>query len=206
MIHVSKRNPLPITVDNQNIRYVQSAKLLGLTIKSTGITSHIKEQRNKANVTLKKLRRFRKLSSKIKLHLYKALILPIIDYPVIPTNTLKPSNWKKQQAVQNKALRWINGDVPPYDTTIQTLHTKYNIEPLNIRNHRLAYNMWEKIRTEFPEETEEFETLTFNRTHAWWPLAYLSAEATEPRPIYGNTRVRNDRRGQNNVENDEEEE
>lgn len=75
MIHVSKCNPLPITVENQNIRYARTAKLLGLTIKSTGITAHIKEQRNKANMTLKKLRRFKKLSPKLKLHLYKALIL-----------------------------------------------------------------------------------------------------------------------------------
>lgn len=112
-------------------------------------------------------------------------------------NILKPTNWKKQQDSQNKALRWVNGDVPPYATTVQALHTKYNLEPLNIRNHRLAYSRWEKIRTEFPIETNKYEVATFNRTHAWWPLAYMSAEATEPRPIYGNIRARNDQSGLN---------
>lgn len=205
LVHISKYNPLPITVDNQDIRYTRSAKLLGLTIKGTGITAHIKEQRNKANTNLKKLRRFKKLSPKLKLHLYKALILPIIDYPVIPMNTLRPSNWKKQQAVQNKALRWINDDVPPYGTTIKELHQKYGIEPLNIRNHRLANSMWEKIRLEFPTETDGYENATFNRTHAWWPLAYMPADAEEPQPIYGNISNRNNRRRDNNESDDEEE-
>lgn len=205
MVHISKYNPLPITVDNQNIRYTRSAKILGLTLKGTGITAHIKDQRNKAYTTLKKLRRFKKLNPKLKLHLFKALILPIIDYPTIPMNTLKPSNWKKQQAVQNKALRWINGDVPPYETTIKELHTKYNLEPLNIRNYRLAYGMWEKIRTEFPMETEEFENSNYNRTHAWWPLSYMKADATEPRPIYGNIGDINvEGNGQRRNDNDEE--
>lgn len=78
MIHISKYNPLPITVDNQNIRYVRSAKLLGLMIKSTGKTSHVKGQRNKANMTFKKLRRFKKLSPKTKLHL---LYTKLLSYP-----------------------------------------------------------------------------------------------------------------------------
>lgn len=208
MLHISKRNPLPITVNNQNIRYVRNIKLLGLNIKSNGITAHIKEQRFKASMTLKKLRRFRKFSSKTKLHLYKALILPIIDYPVIPMNTLRPTNWKKLQAIQNKALRWINGDTPPYHSTIQALHTKYGLETINTRNFRLAYSMWEKIRMEFPVETNDYQNATFNRTHAWWPLAYMSEEAVEPRPIFGNigARDRNQQQGNHNDNNEDDEE
>lgn len=204
MIHISKKNPLPITIGNQDIRYVRSAKILGLTIKGNGISTHLKEQRNKASITLRKLRRFKKMSSQTKLHLYKALILPILDYPVIPLNTLKKTNWQKYQAVQNKALRWINGDIPPYNSTILDLHTRYKLEPLNTRNYRLAANMWEKFRMEFPTDSEEYETSEFNRTHAWWPLSYMTADASEPPPIYGNIRGRN-RNDQNNEDDEPDE-
>lgn len=203
LVHISKRNPLPIVVDNQNINYVRSAKILGMNIKGNGITTHVKEQNHKAKITLRKLRRFRKLSSKIKLHLYKAVVLPILDYPVIPMNTLKPTNWKKQQAIQNKALRWISGDVPPYSTTIKFLHTKYKLDPINIRNHRLALKMWDSFRAEFPTETEEYENTEFNRTHAWWPLAYMPENAREPTPIYGNIRERNRQNRQEDEEEDD---
>lgn len=184
ILHISKRNPLPITINGTPLQYVQSAKLLGLNITCKGITTHVKQQRNRASNTLRKLRRFKALNPKIKLHLYKALVLPIIDYPCIPTNTIKTTNWKKLQAIQNRALRWVNGDTPPYNTTTESLHRKYKLEPINIRNFRQAYKAWERVRLEFPNETNYFETTEFDATHSWWPLSYLPEDATEPLPIY----------------------
>lgn len=190
IIHVSKKSPLPIVINNTRIQYTNTANLLGLTLKSNGIHAHVKQKRIQASTTLKKLRRFKNLSPRIKLHLYKALVLPILDYPSIPLNTIKKSNWEKLQSVQNRALRWVNGDIPPYNRTVQDLHTQYGLTPLNQRNHRLASAMWEKIRMEFPEETQEIEQQEFENTHAWWPLAYLPQDAPEPDPVYGHIRPR----------------
>lgn len=202
ILHISKRNPLPINIDQTQLNYVRETTILGMKLKSTGFSGHVKQQRLKASINLRKLRRFKNLNPRLKLHLYKALILPIIDYPPIPYNTIKPTNWKSLQALQNKALRWINGDAPPYNTTVEQLHEIYNLKPLNIRNFRLAYNAWEKIRAEFPEETEVYETTEYARTHAWWPLAYIPANAVEPRPIYKKeTRLR-----PNNNNNEDEDE
>lgn len=199
IMHVSKYNPLPIVINNIQLQYTNTATLLGLTLKRNGITQHIKKKRILASCTLRKLKRFKNLSPGVKLHLYKALIIPVLDYPVIPMNIIKPTNWKHLQAIQNKALRWVNGDVPPYETTITALHHHYKLDPLNVRNHRLASRMWDKIRTEFPEQTQEFETREFRSTHAWWPLAYIQENGQEPDPIYGNIRRRN------NYDNDDDE-
>lgn len=91
-MHVSKKNPLPITIDNNQLQYTNTATLLGLTLKSTGLAQHIKKKRITASNTLRKLKRFKKLSPRSKLHLHKALVLPVLDYPIIPLNTLKKSN------------------------------------------------------------------------------------------------------------------
>lgn len=190
VLHISKRNPLPLIINQTALQYVRETKMLGFKLKSNGLSAHVKQQRLKASIALRKLRRFKNLSPKLKLHLYKALVLPLIDYPPIPSNTIKPTNWQLLQAIQNKALRWINSDVPPYNTTVEQLHDIYNLDPVNIRNFRLASNAWEKMRQEFPEETTLYEETTFERSHSWWPLAYIPADAEEPRPIYKQHRNR----------------
>lgn len=188
IMYVSKYNPPPIMINNQQIPYTNSATMLGLTLKTTGITQHVKQKRVQASTTLRKLKRFKTLSPRIKLHLYKALILPVLDYPVIPLNTIKTSNWKKLQSIQNKALRWIDASIPPYVSTIQDLHEAYKLEPLNVRNHRLAAKAWENVRLNFPDKTEEYERQEFVSTHAWWPLAYIREDDPAPNPIYGDIR------------------
>lgn len=100
-MHIYKRNPLPITINNIQLQYTETAILLGLTLKWTGILPHVKKKRILANSNLKKLKCFRKLSSRIKLHLYKALLLSVIDYPVIPMNVTRKTNWCKLQTIQN---------------------------------------------------------------------------------------------------------
>lgn len=54
ILHISKRAPLPITIDNRNIRYANKAKLLGITLKKMGLTTHVKEKKAQVNVALKK--------------------------------------------------------------------------------------------------------------------------------------------------------
>lgn len=184
ILHVSKQRPLPINIDGNNINYTPTAKLLGLTLKKTGISSHLKQKKISAVTTLKKLKRFSKLNSRTKLHLYKALVMPILEYPTIPLNTLRKSNWKDIQSVQNRALRWVDSQIPPYTKTSEELHNQYQVTPLNIRNFNRSKSMWQNIRNQFPEEVEAMLDLEHNSTHKWWPLSFIDEGTPPPQPIY----------------------
>lgn len=183
ILHISKKNPLPINIDGTDIRFTNKVKLLGLTLKRTGIGAHVKEKKQQANVALKKLKRFSNMRDTTKLHLFKALIRPILEYPVIPLNTLRASNWKELQRIQNKSLRWVAGERPPYTRDSATLHQEYDIRPLNQRNFEQGYKFWEKMRINFEEELAILREYEVVGTHAWWPLAYLPEEAVLPPPI-----------------------
>ena len=58
--------------------------MLGLTLTRTDATSHITKRINMTKIQSSKIKRFIKLDPKVKLHLYKALIRPIMEYPIIP--------------------------------------------------------------------------------------------------------------------------
>lgn len=60
---------------------------------------------------------------------------PHLNFSPIPLNTISKSNQLKLKAVQNKVLRWINSDTPPYQTAMKTLHDIYELQPLNIRHY-----------------------------------------------------------------------
>lgn len=184
ILHISKRLPLPITINNSNIEFTTTAKLLGLTLKKSGISAHVKETKTKASAALKKLKKFSKLRPQTKLHLYKAFVLPTLEYPTIPLNTISTSNWQSLQTVQNKALRWIDGATPPYSTTVNDLHDRYNMQPLNIRNFQTAHSAWEKMRTHLAADVQQLTEIETAGSHSWWPLSYLPEEAREPPPIF----------------------
>lgn len=99
----------------------------------------------KAKRELTKLKRFSCFRSRTKLHLFKALVQPHLDYSPIPTITVTINNMQKIQLIQNKALRWINFDVPTYHTTAKTLHEKYNLMPCNQFIYIQAFHAWEKL-------------------------------------------------------------
>ena len=58
--------------------------MLGLTLKRTGTSTHVNHRINLAKIQTSKIKRFIKLDPKVKLHLYKALIRPLLEYPRIP--------------------------------------------------------------------------------------------------------------------------
>ena len=127
------------------------------------------EQIKRAKLELNKLKRFKQLRSEIILHLYKALIRPLLEYPIIPTFLTPRTTITKIQAVQNHALRLINKDTPPYNVTIEELHSKYDIQPMNIIFYRRAVTIWEKLRTINPEIAQQSEQLIEQPDHLWWP-------------------------------------
>ncbi len=74
-----------IMVNGKKIETCTSGKRLGLTITSTGFVSHVRKSINKGKGILTQLKRFRNLSPKMKTTLVKTLLIPVMEYPLIPT-------------------------------------------------------------------------------------------------------------------------
>ena len=101
-------------ITNNDVHRTQySGTALGLRITNRGYTQHITNRVNHARHNLSKLYRFYDMPIKIKTHLIKALILPILDYPPIPTHTLSKTQISKLQIIQNKALRYATNQRYP---------------------------------------------------------------------------------------------
>lgn len=199
ILHISKLNPRPIEINGTIIPYTRSAKALGMKISRTGIQGHIQERHNLAKIALAKLKRFSHMTPKTKLHLYKALVAPHLFYPPVPLNSISQTNKQKLQAIQNRALRWVNGDTPPYHTTCEDLHEKYNIKPVNVKCFEASYKIWGKLRDLQEEEVNRILAENTGEHHSWWPKAYVPDDATMPAPIFR----RPENRNQDNSEEEE---
>ena len=84
LLSISKLRPHQVVNEGRLLNFSNEIKILGLTLKRTGIKQHITNRINLAKIQTNKLRRFSGLDTNIKLHLYKALIRPILEYPIIP--------------------------------------------------------------------------------------------------------------------------
>ncbi len=112
IIKITVKKEEDIILNNNIIPYKNSVRTLGLKITSTGLKQEIDEITTKGNIALLVLQRFRNLSTKIKLHLVKVFMLPIILYPFIPLVTISYKNIQKLQSLQNKALRFLLHSAP----------------------------------------------------------------------------------------------
>ena len=84
IMSVSKTRPLQIEVDNRLRPFANECNILGLKLKRTGTVSHITDRIRSAKNQTQRLKRFINLNEKTKSHLYKALIRPVLEYPVVP--------------------------------------------------------------------------------------------------------------------------
>ena len=107
-------------------------------------TRQVENMRKKADDALILLYRFRKLSRKLKLRLYKAQVLPHLTYPVIPINALSRSRLELLQRIQNKAIRWICNE-GKRDCPLPQRHWDLKLERIEDRLKRLAEGVWHKI-------------------------------------------------------------
>ena len=78
LLSVSTTKPAEVIRDNNVIPFSRTARVLGLPIISTGISTHIKTRTIMAINQFKKLNRFKRLEEKINVQLYKALTRPIL--------------------------------------------------------------------------------------------------------------------------------
>ena len=172
IMHVGEKVAPTIIIDGQVIPHTRKATLLGMEFSwANFFTRQVENMRKKADNALTLLYRFRQLRRKLKLRLYKALVLPHLTYPVIPINALSRTQLLILQRVQNKAIRWICNE-RKRDCPLTQRHWDLNLENLDDRLKRLAEGVWHKIieeNTEFWRETMQTPTLI---PHAWFPSAY----------------------------------
>lgn len=184
ILHASKSKPRHIKQQGNEVPFARQARILGLKLNRTGIQPHIKERRQLAQLALTKIKRFSGMCSRTKLHLYKAMVAPHLTYPPVPLNIMSNTNTLKLQALQNKALRWINGDTPPYNTTAEDLHHRYKLQPINTRIFTAAKKVWNTLRENQGEEIERLLAEEIRSSHSWWRRAYISEDDPTPAPLY----------------------
>ena len=128
-----------ITINGTPIQIVSHLKILGFTLnQKLAFANHIPRSINTANYNLNKLKIFKYSPIKIKLTLYKMLILPLLEYPAPVLYTLNNTNMNKLQAIQNKAIRFILNLSINNRTTMEENHTKLKLDPINVRISKLT--------------------------------------------------------------------
>ena len=155
-------------------------------MSSRGVVSHINERTAIARTQLNKLKRFKDMASKTKLHLYKALIRPVLEYPPIPICNAAITNIHKLQVVQSKALRLVANEGWRSRSTNEVLHQRYRLEAFNQRIFNLASNVWTKLQIHDPEMVTTSEILDNypGKEHGWWPRTSQLIRRNVPEPKY----------------------
>ncbi|XP_045105425.1 uncharacterized protein LOC123500936 [Portunus trituberculatus] len=154
-----------------------------------GYTSHVSQRVARAKSALARLYRFRDLATGLKLHLVKALVLPILSYPPVPLHALSRTAISRLQKVQNSALRFAFGTRWDDFTTSASLHEAASLPALNVRLHEMATKVWERMEDEGWDQYRELQALheeTPDRQHAWFPRSLLQLQEGQPEPRYRN--------------------
>ena len=160
-LHIACKTNEPLNINGREIPFCEEGTSLGLTI-SNGYISHVKSRKIKADVALNKIYRLKGLPENIKIHLVKALILPIIQYPPIPLHAISDNQLSKLQKIQNKALRFATNQYYPYTMTTEEIHMHTNTKPLNTFLHEQAQKIWASLEN---MQNDTYQKLIQNRTH-----------------------------------------
>ena len=184
LLPLAIRKTEPVTVNNIQIPYSNSGKILGFHLNTRGCHPHIRHNRSKANNALASLKRFRHLPPRIKLHLVKAFILPLLTYPAYPLNAISRTQLLSLQRIQNKSLRFAL-DAFPYNKTVKDLHTESNTEPLNITLHKRGNKIKDKLINILQDDTYNHIYSTYQDTasHGWFKKPIQGINTTPPPPI-----------------------
>ena len=91
------------------------------------------------------------------------------------------------QQFQNVSLRAAVKNIPEErHLSSEELHLKYNMETINVRLHRLANRVWDKLANIAPNIVEESSQLTAENPqhHYWWNRVDPYVNGPEPEPLY----------------------
>ena len=173
MIMIANKPKQSIIIDNSNFEYTKKAKILGLNFKCNNFfVSQVDENVKLAKLELNKLYRLRYLKKKIKVRLYKTKVLPLLTHASVPLNICSPTQMKRLQIVQNKAIRWITNTYYPNICDIDNQQEILKIEPVKERINRLAQKIWFKIETENSDFFKTTLDTPIVNGHAWFKSSY----------------------------------
>ena len=185
IVPICVKKKFDITIDGNVIPYSNYGKVLGVKIGTSGYNKHIQETADKGKRALRELQRFYDLPHRIKLHLVKAFIRPILTYAPIPSITVSNSNLKKLQVIQNRGLRFAYNERYPYTRNTKTLHELANIEPINYTVYVQADKIFDKLRN---RGDEQFSILLDDyderKNHQWFRKVKIILDGGIPEKIY----------------------
>lgn len=182
VIPTATRNPSPLFVGGDPVDYQRHGSLLGLRTTAGGYTTHVTMRVGQARAALAKLYRFRDMETKIKLHLIKALVIPVLTYPPVPIHALSKKSISRLQKVQNAALRFAYNIRWDSFMTMEELHERASIPALNIRLHTLAAQVWRRIEDEGGQQflyVQDLHREAPHRSHAWFPRSLMALESNQ---------------------------
>ena len=176
IITLGKRNPLPIRVNNMDIRPITSGKFLGLHISKYGYSKHINHRKGLAEIALNSILKFSALSPETKRKLYLTIVRSTLTYPIVPLNSIKKTNMIKIQRIQNRATRWITNYSRLDRKTSKFLHEKSNLIPINEFLNIQADKTFERLLITNPEDTQKLINKAANiyENHRGFPSALKS--------------------------------
>ncbi|KAG0727852.1 RNA-directed DNA polymerase from mobile element jockey [Chionoecetes opilio] len=184
VIPMATQNPPPLMVDGRVVDFQASGTVLGLQVSSRGYVSHVTSRVRRAKSALFTLYRFRDLDAGLKLHLVKALVLPVLTYPPIPLHALSRTAISKLQRVQNAALRFVVNHRWDDFVTMESLHESVDLPAINVRLHHMASQVWLRMQEEDWEQflvLQELSDAAPDRSHGWFPRS-LRALRDDPDP------------------------
>lgn len=187
VVPIATKTPAPLLVDGDDVGFRPRGSLLGLAVSSKGYTAHVSQRVTRAKEALARLYRFRDLATGLKLHLIKALILPILTYPPVPLHALSTTAISRLQRVQNSALRFALGTRWDDFTSSAELHEAASLPALNVRLHEMAAKVWQRMDDEGWDQYRVLQLLheeAPRRQHAWFPRSLLRLENPPPEPRY----------------------
>ena len=138
-----------------------------------------------ARGTMTKLKRLKNLRPQTKSYLYMTLARSALEYPTTPSCVMSTTNRNKFQEFQNGIIRrYINTENNKECESIEDLHVKYNVEPVNKRR---AIKNWERFGTtdeEMSNRSMEVNRDITARAHYWWRRIAPYVEEEEPEATY----------------------
>jgi hypothetical protein len=147
-IMFTRQRSLPnrtLKINNHDIPWSRSVKYLGTILDNklnwSENTSKLKLKGTKALIALHPILNKRsKLSKMTKLCIYSTLIRPCITYACPVWSSTCPTNIRKLQVIQNKALRIAFNT--PFRTNLHKLHTKIKFPTLSEYIYKLSKNFY----------------------------------------------------------------
>ena len=119
------------------------------------------------------------------MHLYKALVRPLLEYPIIPNGLSSDTVLLEMQRVQNKNLKLASAYSDLRDLSFQEIHEHFDIDPINIRFYNAVDKLWTKMELKEPaiHQQSTAENNNIFSDHRWWKRTALYLERRIPDPI-----------------------